>query len=364
MSQEATPKLRAAAAAGHLRSRLTELAKRANRKLNPLDRREERDVVIDVLGICNLRCPSCPVGHLPKTNPAGLIDKKLFADLIAKADRDYKVIGVHLYNWAEPLLHPELPELVRIVARLGLKSYLSTNLNVLRDNVDDLLLAEPTGLRISLSGFTQPVYAKSHAGGNIERVKANMQKLAEARDRTKTRTRISVFFHKYKHNLHELAPMRQYAESLRFKWEEVWAYFAGIEKLMDFLDRGDDPSAEQDLNYALPVRRAIDATAPYRHEPCRLKKTQIVFDQQGNLMPCSAVYNYGKNSLGKYLDMTPADVNAAKQTASACDRCTAHGIHQYVVHYGHPELRGIYEQLVQENVAEQLVPLQPLRPAA
>src|SRR5204863_3059598 len=81
----------------------------------PFDRRRNMELVIDVVGSCNLRCPSCPVGNIGAVNPTGLIDKALFTRLIAKAACEYHIYRVSLYNWAEQLLHPELTASVHIV---------------------------------------------------------------------------------------------------------------------------------------------------------------------------------------------------------------------------------------------------------
>ena len=74
-------------------------------------------------------------------------------------------------------MHPEIPALVRAIKSRGLVCSLSSNLNVLRE--PEALLAEhPDYLRVSVSGFTQEIYARGHREGDIERVKHNMGRLA------------------------------------------------------------------------------------------------------------------------------------------------------------------------------------------
>lgn len=310
------------------------------------------EVLFDVVGSCNLRCPSCPVGHTGNVNPTGLIDTDLVRALIAKADREYKIIDVSLFNWAEPLLHPSLPELVRIVKQHHLKCSISSNLNVLRDNIDEVLLAYPDFFRISLSGFSQPVYSQTHAGGNIERVKENMRKLSEAVRRTKSRTAISVYYHKYKHNLHEKDVMCEYAQSLGFGWREDWAYFMGLEKLLDYTEGRRDAYDVRFIEdkLALPISESLASAKQFRDEPCKLWNNQLVFDLQGNLMPCCTVYDYKKHSLGKFLDLSPSDVHRVKQAAAACEKCMANGLHAYAAYPSHPKLKQIYEELTNSNL--------------
>lgn len=136
---------------------------------------------INVIGACNLRCPSCPVGNLQEVrNPAGAMAPELLDRILAKARRECTVSGAGLYNWTEPLLHPRLAELVRVVHAHGIACHLSANLNLAR-NLEAVLRENPEFLRVSLSGFTQETYGVTHHGGQIERVKANMVELARVK---------------------------------------------------------------------------------------------------------------------------------------------------------------------------------------
>ena len=112
-----------------------------------LDFRKRREIVMDVSGACNLRCPSCPVGNIGYVTPTGLIDLDLFRRIIAKASDEYRIKNVSLFNWGEPLLHPKLSELIRIVKSYGHRCQLSSNLNLLR-NIDEVLAARPDYFRI------------------------------------------------------------------------------------------------------------------------------------------------------------------------------------------------------------------------
>ncbi|HLF92694.1 MAG TPA: radical SAM protein [Planctomycetota bacterium] len=321
-------------------------------RLFPADPRKRMEVLVDVLSSCNLRCPSCPVGNMGAINPASLIDKGLFTRLIEKATTDYHITQVSLYNWAEPVLHPELPELIRIVRGRGVPCHISSNLNLLR-NVEEILRAGPEFFRISLSGFTQEVYARAHVRGDIEQVKENMRILSEAKKKTKNKaTKIEVFYHKYRHNLHEVEPMRAFAEGLGFAFTEAWAYLMPAEKVMD-LAEGKLVGAEREFvetQFALPIAKAVEASRRFRHEPCRMLDQQIVLDLRGNLILCCGVYDYEKNGVGSFLEMTPEGLERAKRAHPTCSRCVRNGIHTYLEYFTHPQLRPIYDGLARENL--------------
>jgi hypothetical protein len=58
---------------------------------------------IDIVGNCNLRCPSCPVGNidLKDTRPKGFILKELFYEIADKISRENRDLNpwVSLYDW-------------------------------------------------------------------------------------------------------------------------------------------------------------------------------------------------------------------------------------------------------------------------
>ena len=108
-----------------------------------LARRYSRDTFvyhIDIAGTCNLGCTSCPVGNTPLAavsrgrRPRGFMPFDHFAKILEKilgeSPVDRPVIS--LYNWGEPLLHPEIGRIVALVRSHGLYCAVSTNLNQAR----------------------------------------------------------------------------------------------------------------------------------------------------------------------------------------------------------------------------------------
>jgi len=120
---------------------------------------------IDVVGACNLRCPSCPQGNIKDYRlPHGFMEPELLRRIIEKARSECKVTGIGLFSWAEPMLHPKLPDLVRIVQEAGISCFLSSNLKHTAE-CGCPYGCNPFSFRISASGFTQEVYGHSHREG-------------------------------------------------------------------------------------------------------------------------------------------------------------------------------------------------------
>src|ERR1019366_2830753 len=161
--------------------------------------RKAYTIVLDVFSYCNLRCPSCIVGNKfgrMEDWPKGLMTADLLDVIVTKAKSEFDIESIGVFNWTEPLLHPRLYELIEIINNHGVHSSISTNLNV-KDSYDfeRLLAARPGWMRVSLSGFSQAVYERGHAGGDIELVKRNLVSLARARGKSSIHpSSFQVFF--------------------------------------------------------------------------------------------------------------------------------------------------------------------------
>jgi MoaA/NifB/PqqE/SkfB family radical SAM enzyme len=133
---------------------------------------------IDVVSGCNLRCAACPVGMPEYTNSIGKQLREMSLDtferICIKAKEDTNGdCRFGLYNWTEPTLHSQLHELIACANRHEIPVGISSNLN----HLYDWSLLKPLDLcnfTITVSGFTQKVYAVNHKGGRIEPVLTNL----------------------------------------------------------------------------------------------------------------------------------------------------------------------------------------------
>jgi MoaA/NifB/PqqE/SkfB family radical SAM enzyme len=295
---------------------------------------------IDVLGTCNLRCPSCPQGNVKDFQlPGGFMEPELLRRIIRKAQSECRITGIGLFNWAEPLLHPGLPELIRIVQDAGISCFLSSNLNINR-NIDAIMAANPFSFRISVSGFTQEVYGYTHRGGDIEKVKSHMKELAEAKRRHNATTNIFVYYHRYRHNLKEEPLIREFAARLGIGFEPVWALFFPLEKILacagepsDVLITGEDMELMSSL--ALPLPETLEISGKYGDKPCALREKQISLDFRGNLQLCCGIFDSRKYTLGNYLEMPIDEIQRIRRSHSLCRVCTKHGAHVYLTYGAH-----------------------------
>jgi MoaA/NifB/PqqE/SkfB family radical SAM enzyme len=299
-----------------------------------------RLILWDLLGSCNLRCPSCPVGNMPETkNAKGMITDEFFHRILAKLTREFPKSQLYFYNWTEPLIHPNINAYCKAAADAGFHVHLSSNLNVLK-NEHALLAAGVKTIRISLSGFTQQVYGQGHKGGKIDKVKANMRQLSDAKTATGSRTKIHVYYHKYRHNLHEMPLMEAYAKELGFEFIADWAFLMPVEQLIGYVEDtiGDDQRDFAADSIVPDPRDAIAIMQPRGSQPCELID-QLAIDHQGNVTLCCAVYDAKTTTIGNYLDLTWDELQRLKYGHTACDACMHYGAQVLYTHYHQPDLR-------------------------
>lgn len=303
------------------------------------------------------------MGSMRGISEKGFISDELFAAVLAKLQRDFTTRQLHFYNWTEPLLHPRIAALCRAAADAGFHVHLSSNLNHLKD-AEAILASGIKTFRISLSGFEQATYAIGHRGGRIDKVKANMRTLAEAKRVTGSRTRVHMYFHKYRHNLHDLAAMESFARELGFEFLSDWAFLMPLEKLLAY-DDGTLGADERSFADERLVPRVDDALALVqdhggRDMPCELIE-QLVLDHRGRATLCCATFDAHSNIIGDYLDMDWNQMQQRRYAHATCDRCTRAGAQALYTNVSRPAMRDALSQLAERSLHEPIARRAPIR---
>lgn len=290
---------------------------------------------IDIVGACNLSCPSCPMGNSENNNFKKSMQLDMFSKIVDKA-RFEGVQSIHLYNWTEPLIHPRVGEFIEIINAAGMNSGISSNLNIAK-NMEKALMAEPSFFRVSLSGFHQETYKLGHVGGDIEVVKQNMIKLRDIKQRHSLKTSVEIYYHRYVDNLEEEGLMREFSAQLGFKFTTGYSVMMPLEKTLAIIER--DPSVTESDRETLkrlalpPYDDLINLLKHYPKHACDLKDNMLVLDCSGNTVLCCSIFNQAEYQIGKYLELPLEQLTSLKSTkpncADMCNRCAQNGLHSY-----------------------------------
>jgi MoaA/NifB/PqqE/SkfB family radical SAM enzyme len=284
---------------------------------------------IDVVGTCNLRCPSCPVGNLTASSrPRGFMPLGLFEQIVDKLIEESPVPRpeIWLFNWGEPLLHPDLPAMIKRLNQHHLPSFLSTNLNI-RKGLDKTIAANPGTIKVSLSGFSQATYGKTHARGRIDRVKDNLYRIRRLIDRYRVGTRVWIGQHVYQTNRHEVEPVAELCRELDFDHRPIAAYYQPLEKMLDIAEgrMSDEPILGQLLEHPAEYLSRQARWRDQRYD-CELRANQTVINHDGSVALCCTVYEPA-NMLGvNFVDTKREQIETLKYEHETCSRCQRAGL--------------------------------------
>lgn len=303
---------------------------------------------LEINSACNLHCVTCTKGNKDGYDHLnGIMDWDLMLKCLDKIRNENQNAIVFLYGNSEPFLHPKLPEVIREVKARGLRCELSTNLNFIRRE-SEVLEAKPDFIIISLSGFTQEIYQRGHCGGDINKVKNHMQLLSLAN--SKVKVPISINFHVYNYNGHELNPMREYADSLGFGLFTSFARVISMENAIQIC-REDDPEhtefevQDKDWNKLLPKVtpqfRAItkelkippqEARKLYEQHPihkvCPVGDMFTFIRHTGEASLCACVADR-RITIGNYLSTNQEELSEKRRGHSICQQCLKYRMNLY-----------------------------------
>jgi MoaA/NifB/PqqE/SkfB family radical SAM enzyme len=309
---------------------------------------------LEINSACNLRCPSCTKGNKEGyEHQTGFMDMDLMGKILDKIKTENPNAIVFTYGNSEPFLHPKLPECIVAIKARGLHPELSTNLNHIQ-RVDELLNAKPDLILVSLSGWTQEVYVKGHAGGDVEKVKRNMMTLAHANNALplEQRVKIMVNFHVYNDNGHEVELMREYATNLGIGFFTSFARAISMENAIQYC-RSRDPDVtpfevqegKPDWNQALPsisdnyvatMERLrinpLKAREMYGKYPvrkvCPVGDMFTFIRHDGKTSLCACVADR-RITIGDFLETDAETLSSQRRGHSICGQCQKYRMNLY-----------------------------------
>lgn len=230
---------------------------------------------------CNLRCPECPSGLRSFSRPTGMIEERLFQNIIDQS-KDY-LTYLHIYFQGEPFLHPKFLDMVSYADKRGVFTSTSTNAHYLNEkNVASILASGLKQLIVSMDGITQEIYEDYRIGGNLEKVKNGLSLLLQKRKETKQLfPRIVLQFLVTGKNEHQIPALKDWAievgvDELQLKTTQIYDFENG------------SPLIPSDHMYSRYIPK-IDGTWKLKKEienKCWRMWQGAVFTWDGRMLPC------------------------------------------------------------------------------
>lgn len=293
-----------------------------------LQRRQTADFyyLIDIVGTCNLKCPSCPVGNYEEQPSKGLMSLEDYRLILEKIRNEHhgEKLFIDLYNWGEPGIHKQLGEIIKLTHEFGYGVGISSNLNVFAD-MKSAVKEEPEYIRVSLSGYFNDAYQQTHRGGDINVVKANMHLLRYWIDKTKSNTIVQVGFHIYKNNFpKDFTKIRELCDDLGFIFAPTLAALMPVEKAVLVVDGKPLPGHEDLLNnlvVSTSERAELLAKARNLYSDCQYRKKRTTINFDGSVPLCCATFENDQIIASNFLNVSRNELMERKYAHSFCKKC-------------------------------------------
>ncbi len=172
---------------------------------------------VEPTNYCNLKCAVCPTGIGKLNRKPASMDPALLEHLIDEVGT--YLMTLSLWGWGEPLLHPEIGEMLRILHNRGINTLLSTNGQNLNDDkvIRALLDYPPDYLLVCIDGLTDETNSQFRVGARLEPALAGVHELAEIKRKKGLKPpNLHFRYIVMKHNEHELPQIRDFAIKNKF----------------------------------------------------------------------------------------------------------------------------------------------------
>jgi len=291
---------------------------------------------------CNAGCISCPAGRkLPEDKESsGLMKPDMMERILNHIEKFGPVVSATHHYYNEPTANPHTPENIRVCHDHSIRCLMSTNGSFWK-GLKPVMEQGLTNLIFSVSGWSQSVHERSHAGVNVETLRANMIETARVisgrngKDFFGERMFVRVSWHNYDYNRHEMATMKQFSEDLGFTFTVYDTGLLPLERAQArMIQATKDPGSPMDIgerDLRTKLAEAAQLCFERKHFPCINQQRMITVDSDGNLHNC-CVKAHDANKRGSLFNTDLEEFNRYRMEKDAdCKKCKAHGHHVYAM---------------------------------
>jgi MoaA/NifB/PqqE/SkfB family radical SAM enzyme len=162
---------------------------------------------------CQLKCVMCPRTAFSDEWVSGDMPLSVYK----KISRYFHLVdNVHLQGWGEPLLHPELFDMIQIAKAENCKASLTTNGVLLTQNMSEEFIKKGLDtVAVSISGATRETHESIRCGSHFEQFIDNIKTLSDLKAKMGSKTpKLVLSFLMTKTNIKELPEAVSLAKDL------------------------------------------------------------------------------------------------------------------------------------------------------
>lgn len=285
------------------------------------------ELYIETTNRCNLKCRTCPQYWGMDEDPADLTagDVSRILELFPRVRR------VVLHGIGEPLLNPDLPEIIAQVKAHGAYGLFNTNGLLLRGRIAEKIRTSGLDeLRVSMDAASPEIYAQVRGTNGFDRIVRNVQAFIAGGAADVPRARVSLWLTGMKVNVGELTGLVQvahdigvrdvYLQRLVYSERGLAAASEALFGRSEGADADEIVRAEtlaRELGIVLrgsgeATTAALTEQSAQTYRDCRRPWTLMYVTANGNVLPCCIApftgTPYGDLILGNIFVDTPEQI--------------------------------------------------------
>jgi len=245
-------------------------------------------IQIEPTNYCNLKCPICPAGGLGFKRSKRHMNLGEFKSIIDDME-DY-LLFITLWDWGEPLLNPELPEMISYAAERDIKTVVSTNCNCMHFHdeayMERLLRSGLSTLILAVDSLHQDSYEMYRKKGDLAGALAGIKRVISLKKKLDSETLLILRMVVMRQNEHQIAAMRRLARNLgvdRFSLKTVNPLY-----IAESSDKDIVPKNPRYRRYQYKEGTFERLRKEYT---CDIVWRQCTIHSNGNIVPCCWFYD-------------------------------------------------------------------------
>lgn len=175
-------------------------------------------VILEISSLCNLKCKMCPraIGR----SPSGPSHGNMSLQMLSHLEQLLEQVDTVTLSWmGEPLINPDLADIIRKIKAYNVHVHLTTNGMLLTDSVaESIISAGLDGITFSIDAVEEDLYRRLRVGGELQTVLANISCLQKRLNQYgTTRPSVEVAFVAMPENIAQLPRMIELCDRLHIQ---------------------------------------------------------------------------------------------------------------------------------------------------
>jgi len=263
-----------------------------------------KNVLLEPVNYCNLKCPVCSTSRIGK-NIQRLMTLDEYKGIINQLPAD---TNVSLYHYGESFLHPEIFEMISLAKKLNLNVYLHSNLNIDKAIIKKIAQSGIDFISSSIDGASKETYDKFRKKGNYELAWSNFLELDRLKAEYNANFTLVWQFIVNKYNEHEMDKAVELLKSMKssprisfipmgFREEMPDYYQFSKEQLMILYEKW----LPKNKDYHNPYIKNNLNPPVIENTICNFLYDTMLITANGDVLPCCFTYQK-KHSFGNAFD--------------------------------------------------------------